>query len=201
MRISDWSSDVCSSDLPPRRPRVRTSLCRTCRLNPPAQASTGDVPSALRRLVAAHLVGRRVAVPFERARPARALALVVAIVLEAGLEALHALGDIAHDARQLSGPEEDEHDQQDDEDLPDADTHTGDSQDRPAVDPPAGSADRKNAFTPQRGRQSTRKYGDSGREYEGLFRRSEEHTVESQSRKRITNDVIFVNKKRTNTQH
>src|SRR3546814_12323868 len=86
MRISDWSSDVCSSDLPPRRPRVRTSLCRTCRLNPPAQASTGDVPSALRRLVAAHLVGRRVAVPFERARPARALALVVAIVLEARLE-------------------------------------------------------------------------------------------------------------------
>src|SRR3546814_5599941 len=125
MRISDWSSDVCSSDLPPRRPRVRTSLCRTCRLNPPAQASTGDVPSALRRLVAAHLVGRRVAVPFERARPARALALVVAIVLEAGLEALHSLGDIDHTARQLFGPKEEEHDPHVYAGLPYDDTHMG----------------------------------------------------------------------------
>src|SRR3546814_3851663 len=44
MRIIDWSSDVCSSDLPPRKSRLVCALSRSCRARSRA-SSASDRPS------------------------------------------------------------------------------------------------------------------------------------------------------------
>src|SRR3546814_16913675 len=43
MRISDWSSDVCSSDLSPRSLRLRAELPKVMRLSPKAMTILGGV--------------------------------------------------------------------------------------------------------------------------------------------------------------
>src|SRR3546814_12881776 len=47
MRISDWSSDVCSSDLPFHKHKTATCRARIAGANPPAQRSRRFSPHGL----------------------------------------------------------------------------------------------------------------------------------------------------------